>query len=115
MCGVRQSGQHWNPSECIVALRQVIAVYVLRIVQLLDKDLDRGRMKRSTNRFVILDGERMCLSDAAHALSMSVKALRHRIERRLGAVVDTIDLRAIGVDTDGRHATKKGLGVEARR
>jgi hypothetical protein len=46
---------------------------------------------------------------------MSVKALRHRIERRLGAVVDTIDLRAIGVDTDGRHATKKGLGVEARR
>jgi hypothetical protein len=116
MCGVRQSGQHRTPLECIIALREVIAGYEFRTDQLLEKNLDRGRMKRSNNRFVILNGERMCLSDAARELRMTVKALRHRIHRRIGAVVETVDLRAIDIDADKRYARKTGqAGCKSHR
>jgi hypothetical protein len=109
MCGVRQSGQHRTPFECIVALREVIAVYEFRIEQLLQKKLDRGRTKRSNNRFVTLDGERMTLSEAARALGMSAPALFGRIIRRLGEVVEDIDLRELGIDKPcGRNGHSAG-------
>ena len=113
MCGVRQSGQHRTPFECIVALREVIAVYEFRIDQLREKNLDRGRMKRSDNRFVVVSGERMCLSDAARELGISPDALRCRIRRRVGQVGEDIDLRLIEVDK--RYARKKGCPGEACR
>ncbi len=94
-----------------MALREVIAILEFRILH----NLDRGRMKRSTNCFVTLDGERMCLSDAARQLRLSEDALRWRIKSRLGAIVDTVDLRDLDLFTDRRRSGKKAPRPEARK
>lgn len=108
-CGLRQKGRHRNWIECVIAYRELVTVKQMRIEQLEERirqlkvgDAVRSGSGRSTNRRVILDGERMCLSDAAREKGISVKALRHRIERRLGQgweeIVEEIDLASIGID-----------------
>jgi hypothetical protein len=112
MCGVRQSGRHSTPFECILALRQVAAALEFRIEQSREKNLDRGRTARANNRFVTLDGVRMTLSEAARELGLSAPALFGRIVRRLGDVGEEIDLRQIGIDRAcGR---KRCQGTEGR-
>jgi len=99
-CGLRQKGLHRDWLECIVNYRDMFARQQLLIEQLMEKI--RRATERSTSRFLVLYGERMCLSDAARALDMTPKALRHRITRRLGKnweeVAGEIDLAAIGIE-----------------
>ena len=109
VCGVRQCGQHLNLYECITALREVIAMLQLRIEQLLETNLEHGTVNRSNNRFVLLNGERMCLSDAARKLNLSLDALRWRIKTRLGEITDTVDLREIGI-ADRHYARPNETG-----
>jgi len=100
-----------------MAYRELVAVKQMRIEQLKEtiRQLEERNAvgsgsERSTNRIVVLNGERMCLSDAAREKGISVKALRHRIERRLGRgweeIIDEIDLAAIGIDKP--YARRKG-------
>jgi len=116
-CGLRQKGRHRNWIECVMAYRELVAVKQMRIEQLKEtiRQLEERNAvgsgsERSTNRIVVLNGERMCLSDAAREKGISVKALRHRIERRLGRgweeIIDEIDLAAIGIDKP--YARRKG-------
>jgi hypothetical protein len=90
-----------------MALREVIADLELKLERKAEKNNARILMERSNHRFVLLDGERICLSDAARKLNLSLSTIRKRIETRMGAIVDTIDLREI--DIDKRHTTKRLL------
>ena len=118
-CGLRQKGQHSDWVECLISYRELFAGQQMTIEQLKERIEQLKQAKavpagseRSTNRHVILNGERMCLSDAARKLHMSPKALRHRIGRRLGKnweeIVETIDLAAIGIDQ--RYARRNDPG-----
>ena len=111
-CGIRQNGPHRTWFECIIAYRELCSIFEKRIERLKQKNTDRGGMKRSDNRFVVVNGERMCLSDAARELGMSVDALRRRIKRRIGEIGDAIDLRLIEIDKP--YARAKGRGMETR-
>ena len=106
-CGLRQKGLHRDWLECMITYREMFARQQLLIEQLMEKI--RRATERSTSRFLVLYGERMCLSDAARALDMTPKALRHRITRRLGKnweeIAGEIDLAAIGIDK--RYARRK--------
>ena len=120
ICGIRQSGQHPDISHCIRALREYVAVLEL-LIERLHEELERVRIHPPCSKappeddgqrgiesehstcFVILDGRRMRLADAARKLCLSAKALRNRVERRLGAVVDTVDLREIDIGTPARR------------
>lgn len=73
-CGVLEIGQHRTPIDCIDALRSVIADLEMR------SDTHAiapagGRRERKDHRYVILDGHRLCLADAARLLGMSAAAL----------------------------------------
>ena len=131
ICGIRQNGQHPNISHCILALREYVAVLEL-LIERLHEDLERVRVHSPRSEasteddgqrdiepepsacFVILDGRRMRLAAAARKLCLSAKALRNRVERRLGAVVDTVDLREIDIGTPARRGRPRGrTGVRA--
>ena len=58
-----------------------------------------GRRQRKDNRFVLLDGERLCLKDAARRLSVSMVALHFRLVNRTGdANYGCVDVREVGAD-----------------
>jgi len=119
ICGIRQNGQHPDISHCILALREYVAVLELLIERLHEElelvgghshcskapadDGQRGVESAHSTCAVILDGRRMRLADAARKLCLSAKALRNRVERRLGAVVDTVDLRDVDIGTPARR------------
>lgn len=109
-CGIRQNGRHRTELGCFIAYREVIAVQEMVIEHLKEKNGTPSAMERSTNRFVILFGERMSLSDAASRMGISEKAIRHRVERGLGEdweeILQEIDLGVIGIDKP--YARRKG-------
>jgi len=54
---------------------------------------------RANSRVVILDGKRLCLTEAARALGISASALHFRITNRTGASdYGEVDIRAVGAD-----------------
>jgi len=62
-----------------------------------------GRRLRRDNRFVRLDGRRLCLADAARELGMSLSALNWRIINRTGTRhFGEVDVREIGADVPRR-------------
>jgi hypothetical protein len=68
-----------------------------------------GRFARQDNRYVVLDGRRMPLVDAARQLGISNVALHFRLVSRTGGKnYDGVDVRAVGAD-------RKHTAVEASR
>jgi hypothetical protein len=67
-----------------------------------------GRRNRPDARMVILDGEHLCLTEAARRLCISPSALHFRIVNRTGgdAGYSDVDLRTIGADRV--HGTSRG-------
>lgn len=89
--------------DCINALRDQIAVLSFR------RETKRGvsanawrpggRFPRSDNRWVVLDGQRMILTDAARKLGISNVALHFRLVNRTGGKdYDGVDIRAVRAD-----------------
>ena len=101
-CGVRQCGEHNSPADCIRALREVIAILEFRIEGMVEDGAQHGRVTRKNNRFVTVDQKRMCLSDAARYLGISLSTLRKRIARRIGSIDDEVDLRNSCTDREAR-------------
>ena len=101
-CGMR--GRHADARECIDALRDQVAVLGLRREGAPPAHGNPcgnggGRFPRSDNRYVLLDGQRLILSDAARSLGLSVSALHFRITRRVGhADYGCVDVREVGAD-----------------
>jgi len=101
-CGMR-GDRHADAEECIDALRDHIARLSFKIEQRADKPSQPtrrgGRRERKDNRFVLLDGDRLCLADAARRLGLSISSLHFRILRRTGTSdYGEVDLRAIRVE-----------------
>ncbi len=101
------AGPHAGPDECIEALRTVIAKMEFRQEQTREKAAARpalagcrgGWRNRPDARMVLLDGERITLTEAARRLEMSASALHFRIVRRAGtAEYSEVDLRALHVE-----------------
>jgi hypothetical protein len=121
-CGVREKGSHHTKEDCINALRDVIAEMEDRL-DALRAIIERFRLlevpelppgsrggwrDRPDNRMVILDGDRISLTDAARRLGMSVWALHQRIVRRTrDPHYGEIDLRATEVDVRRSRGRKK--------
>jgi len=99
-CGLR--GRHADARECIDALRDQLAVVSLRQEGAPAKKQwgnGGGRFPRADNRFVVLDGRRLILADAARGLGLSASALHFRITRRVGhADYGCVDVRQVGGD-----------------
>lgn len=65
-----------------------------------------GRRDRRDARFVVLDGARLCLADAARALGISISTLHLRIVARThDPAYAEVDIRAIGADVRKRDAS----------
>lgn len=101
-CGLRVVGRHASPMECIDALRSRIADLEFGQEQR-QKPNDRGpsnrggRRDRSDARMVVLDGRRVCLTEAARLIGISASALHFRILRRVrDPHYQDVDLRACG-------------------
>jgi hypothetical protein len=102
-------GNHTTATECIDALRGVIAEMEMRLEARADAPQPaashgivrrRERQWRKDYRFVILDGDRLCLTDAAARLGLSASALHYRLVNRTGTRnYKDVDVRAVGADT----------------
>lgn len=58
-----------------------------------------GRHSRCDHRFILLDGRRVILADAARTLGISAVALHYRMVNRTGGKdYDGADVRAVGAD-----------------
>ncbi len=111
-CGMR--GTHADHDECIDALRDHIAILSFR-GETSPGDPGKecsprgGRVTRSDHGWVVLDGQRMILTDAARRLGISNVALHFRLVNRTGTKdYSGTDVRAVGADM--RHTA-----VEASR
>jgi hypothetical protein len=106
-CGIL-GPNHANPLACIDALRDRIAVLGFRHDSgrtTAAKACRGGRRPRADNRWVVLDGESMILSDAARRLGISLVALHFRLVNRTGGKeYDGVDVRAVGADRSKRSA-----------
>ncbi len=117
-CGMK--GAHRDAMQCIDALRDHIAALEWRrdetprrgtaqCAQAAAAQPRGGRVARSDNRWVVLDGQRMILTDAARELGISNVALHFRLVNRTGGNdYDGVDVRAVGAD-------RKHTAVEASR
>jgi hypothetical protein len=112
-CGLRQSGNHRTDLECVIAFREVCFNLETENEQLRRENRNRGGMNRSDNHFVVLHGQRMCLTDAARELGLTFDALRCRIKRRAGGSGGEVDLDALGINK--RYARRKGRAAEVHR
>jgi hypothetical protein len=102
-------GNHTSTTECIDALRGVIAEMEMRLEAKTDDPQPAAshgvvrhrteRRWRSDHRFVILDGDRLCLTDAAAKLGLSASTLHFRLVNRTGTRnYRDVDVRAVGAD-----------------
>ena len=97
-CGMPGEGQHETPGgrpchgcQCVESLRATIAKLEFRLEKAVQKpvqpeqpDHRGGRRERKDQRMVVLDGERLCLTEAARRLGLSASTLHFRIFRRTG-------------------------------
>jgi hypothetical protein len=101
-CGMQ--GQHANPFACIDALRDRLAVLSFeregaRNAAPGHKETRGGRHPRHDNKFLILDGQQLCLSEAARRLDLSPSALHFRMLARTGTrEYSGTDVRAVRAD-----------------
>lgn len=123
-CGLR--GEHDTPGdwscrgcECVDALRARVADLEFRLERKAQRRMvspaqpaqdasseqppktERrgGRRDRKDARMVVMDGERLCLTDAARKLGLAPSALHFRIINRVHTSdYGEVDLRAIGAD-----------------
>ncbi len=113
----RLPGRHAGPDECIEALRDRIACLQFHKEAVHEKvaadgvaaERRGGRRERRDNRFVLLGGERVTLTEAGRRLNISPGALVSRIRNRIGdADYSGIDLDVIGADrAAGGAATRE--------
>lgn len=119
-CGVHGEGEHPAPGgrrcsgcECVDALRAMIADLEFRLEKMMDKPAPKasnrgGRRNRRDARFVVLDGERLCLTDAARALGLSPSTLHLRIVARThDPDYRDVDVRAVRADQAARGASQQ--------
>lgn len=105
-CGLQSEGPHATAEDCIDALRDALARlefeaerHAVRQHARNGADGRGGFRKRRDARMVVLDGQRLCLTEAARRLGMSASALHFRIVRRSGTTdYSDVDLRAIQVE-----------------
>ncbi len=100
-CGMQ--GQHANPFACIDALRDRLAVLSFEREGKRNapghKETRGGRHPRRDNKFLILDGQQLCLSEAARRLDLSPSALHFRMLARTGTRdYSGTDVRAVRAD-----------------
>jgi hypothetical protein len=115
-------GQHETPGgrtcrgcECVESLRANIAKLEFRLEKAVQKAVQTeqptrrgGRRDRRDTRWVILDGDRVTLTDAARRLGLSTSALHWRIVRRtIDPAYHDVDVRAIGADVPARCANRR--------
>ena len=99
-CGFR-GDRHPTAGDCIDALREHIALLQFRLERRAQgaPSVHVGPRKRKDNRYVLLDGESLCLTEAARRLGLSTAALHFRLVARTGTrEYAGIDVRAIGAD-----------------
>jgi hypothetical protein len=101
------SGRHASPLECIDALRDRIAEMELRRERRPSKsdatpqgtERRGGFRQRPDARMVILDGERLTLTEGARRLGLTGSTLHFRIVNRTGTTdYGEVDIRAIRAD-----------------
>lgn len=115
-CGLRGDGPHTAPGDrycrgcpCIDAMRARIAELEFKLERAAQKrqapavpiqiEQRGGRRNRPDARMVILDGEHLCLTEAARRLGISPSALHFRIANRVGAAeYGEVDLRLVEAD-----------------
>ena len=99
-------GRHATLVDCIAALirvndqlRDQVARLEFRVESRGQHAGHGGRRDRHDHRWVVLDGQRVCLSDAARELGLSASALHGRLVRRTGRRdYQDVDVRLLGVD-----------------
>lgn len=97
-CGICKDGQHRTPQECIDLAWNRLAELEIRYEGVATTPAG-GRRIRKDNRYVILDGRRLCLSDAARELGITASALHYRLVVRTGKKdYLNVDVRAVGAD-----------------
>lgn len=115
-CGLRTEDQHARPGDrfcrgcpCVDALRARIAELEFKIERAAQTPAAPagtaharqrgGRRNRPDARMVILDGERLCLTEAARRLGIAPSALHFRLlSRTKSKEYDGVDIRAVGAD-----------------
>lgn len=104
-CGVH--GHQASPAgpcrgcKCIDALRAQIAELEFRLEKSRPRKPSRsgGRRRRRDTRFVLLDGRRLSLTEAARALGLSASTLHLRLVNRTNNPdYRETDVRAVGAD-----------------
>ncbi len=115
-------GRHAGWLECIDALRDVLGRLQLREEELREKlGLQRPRSARAARaaanvRWVILDGERLSLTQTAHRLGIEPSTLHRRL---LDLTQDPnyrdVDVRAVGADVGRRGAPHHEPAAESPR
>jgi hypothetical protein len=110
-CGIRSTQKHEVARDCIDAWRDAYARLELKQQHAAGTGAGTGGWRaRRDNRMVVLDGERINLTEAGRRLGISPAALSQRILNRTrlehcGEV--EVDIRAIGADVSkspGRRA-----------
>lgn len=101
--GLRGEGRHDKPTECIDALRDLVARLQFRAearrATAAGPERRGGRRDRKDARMVILDGQRVCLAEAARRLGLSTSALHFRLlHRTRDPQYCDVDVRAVGAD-----------------
>ena len=112
-CGLRATEAHVDVDECIDGLRDHIARLQFRAERKIDQpgvpSRRGGWRQRADNRFVLLDGERLVLAEAAHRLGLSTSALHWRLVGRCGKDYREPDVRGVGADKVRREPIQKVL------
>lgn len=107
-CGLR-GGRHETASECIDQLRDWIARLQFRKEARATKSAQTssrgGRRDRHDARMVILDDERLCITEAARRLGISTSALHFRLVNRCGPDYQEPDVRGVGADHARQHSS----------
>jgi len=113
-CGLRTEEQHARPGDrfcrgcpCVDALRARVAELEFKLERAAQRPAAPagaaptrqrgGRRERKDQRMVVLDGERLCLTDAARRLEITASTLHFRLLARTKTKdYDGVDVRAVG-------------------